>query len=106
VSILDTNLAVILDGNTARKLGLTDEQMFAEVAKQVRRIPGVRQVYEYQLNGSEIAVEDLRNQTGRLNEITGDQGLDYVGEPGPELVELHGDEEVIPEDRFRGDIEM
>ena len=95
LSILDTNLAVILDQNTARKLGLTDEDLFAQVAKEIRRIPGVRQVYEYQLNRSEIAVEDLRHETHRM-----------TSEQGPELIELHGGEEVYPNEKFRGDIEM
>lgn len=88
MSILDTNLAVILDIATARRLGLTDEQMFAQVAREIRHIPGVRQVYEYQLNSSEVAVEDLRHDTKRMQKLSSENlEDDYEGEH-----------------RFRGDI--
>lgn len=98
MSILDTNLAVILDLNYAQQNQLTDEQLFEYVAQQIRRIPGVRQVYEYQLTREKFIYATGGNLTEPLSPI--------VGERGPESIQFTGGEEIFPNDRFRGDIEM
>ena len=43
------NLAVILDGNIAQRLGITDEELFTRVTQSIRQIPGVKNVYAYEL---------------------------------------------------------
>ena len=104
MSILDTNLAVILDQEKARRLGYTDEQLFEEVAKQIRRIPGVKQVYEYSVTRAKLAEEnpegihqpyDLHD---RISQRDQEERMRFVGEQGPEAVHFE------PDDRMRGDI--
>jgi hypothetical protein len=47
------NLAVIIDGNIAHRRGISEEDLFTEVALQIRHIPGVKSVYAYELSREE-----------------------------------------------------
>jgi len=51
------NLAVKLDGNIARRRGITDEELFIEVALAIRHITGVMNVYAYELTTTNKYVE-------------------------------------------------
>jgi hypothetical protein len=72
----DHNLAVILDGNIARRLGLTDEQLFTIVSRQIQEIDGVKSVYAYELTHSEHVRDALegRREMPPTPEFVGEQG--------------------------------
>jgi len=53
------NLAVKLDGNIARRRGITDEELFTEVALAIRHIAGVMNVYAYELTTTNRYIEQL-----------------------------------------------
>lgn len=65
----DHNLAVVLDGNIARRLGITDEELFTRVTQEIRKISGVKNVYAYSLEHKVAPAEgvDLKDGSASLS---------------------------------------
>jgi len=53
------NIAVIVDGNVARRRGITDEELFTDITLAIRHIAGVKNVYAYEMTSSAKWIEKL-----------------------------------------------